>query len=227
MPVSSRLARKMPSIRPTVGKFCTPEKPIALQLVEEHVHEAERIGAVDAGEHRRVLHDRQHLARHLHHDLVGVAVGHQPGERAAARHAVAAGIVDDDEVDAAGLLALGRQPRAGAAADDRLAARHHGAESVHQGCAFERAWLTSPPCARSRAPAMHCAECVEHGGDERGIVDVRRHAHDCRVAVCRTVCSSARNSAASAAGSWNGWPGASSADTPPSGIRKRTGASIG
>jgi len=30
MPVSSRLARKVPSIRPTVGKFCTPEKPSAI-----------------------------------------------------------------------------------------------------------------------------------------------------------------------------------------------------
>ena len=27
MPVSSRLARNVPSIRPTVGKFCTPAKP--------------------------------------------------------------------------------------------------------------------------------------------------------------------------------------------------------
>src|SRR5581483_1263501 len=46
------------------------------------------------------------------------------GGRAAAGHAVAAGIVDDDEVDAARLLALGRQPGAGAAADDRDAAPH-------------------------------------------------------------------------------------------------------
>ena len=29
MPVSSRLARNVPSMMPTVGKFCTPEKPIA------------------------------------------------------------------------------------------------------------------------------------------------------------------------------------------------------
>ena len=29
MPVSSRLARKTPSIRPTVGKFWMPSKPIA------------------------------------------------------------------------------------------------------------------------------------------------------------------------------------------------------
>ena len=104
-----------------------------LHLVEEHVHQAERIGAVHAGEHRRALHHRQHFGRHLHHDRIGVAIGHQAGERAAPGHAVAAGIVDDDEVDAAGLLALRRQPGAGAAADDRLAARDHGAEFLHQG----------------------------------------------------------------------------------------------
>ena len=28
IPVSSRLARNVPSMRPTVGKFCTPLKPI-------------------------------------------------------------------------------------------------------------------------------------------------------------------------------------------------------
>ena len=58
---------------------------------------------------------------HLDDDLVGVAVGEQPGQRAAAGHPVPAGVVDDDEVDPAGLLALGRQARARAAADDRLA----------------------------------------------------------------------------------------------------------
>ena len=30
MPVSSRLARNTPSMRPTVGKFWMPEKPMAL-----------------------------------------------------------------------------------------------------------------------------------------------------------------------------------------------------
>ena len=69
MPVSSRLARNVPSMRPTVGKFCTPEKPSAFSSVEEDVHAAERIGAVDAGEHRRVLHHRQHLAAISMHDL--------------------------------------------------------------------------------------------------------------------------------------------------------------
>ena len=104
-----------------------------LHVVEEHIHRAERIGAVHAGEHRRVLHHGQHFGGHLHDDGVGVAIGHQAGERAAPGHAVAARIVDHDQVDAAGFLAFGREAGAGAAADDRLAARHHGAEFLHQG----------------------------------------------------------------------------------------------
>ena len=108
-----------------------------LQLVEEVVEEAERVGAVHPGQHRRVPHHRQHLARHLDHDVVGVAVGHQSGERAAARHAIAAGIVDHDEVEPARLLALGGEPGPGPAADDRLAARDHGAEALQNGRASD------------------------------------------------------------------------------------------
>ena len=129
MPVSSRLARNVPSISPTVGKFCTPAKPASRTSAQEDVHQPERVGAADAGQHRRVAHDRQHLAGHLHDDRVGVAVGHQPGERAAAGHPVAAGVVDDDQVGAAGLGALGRQARAGAGADDHAAGRRCVARS--------------------------------------------------------------------------------------------------
>ena len=43
------------------------------------------IGAADAGEDRRLLDDRQHLAGHVHDDLVGVAVGHHAGERCRGR----------------------------------------------------------------------------------------------------------------------------------------------
>src|SRR3546814_6581841 len=43
------------------------------------------------------------------------------------------GIVDHDEVDAAGLLALGRQAGARAAADDRHAPALHVLELVQQG----------------------------------------------------------------------------------------------
>ena len=89
--------------------------------------------------------DRQHFAGHLHHDRIGVAIGHQPGERAAAGHAVAAGIVDHDQVDAAGFLAFGGQPGAGAAADDRLAAFDHLVKLFKQMSRVQTApWVTSP-----------------------------------------------------------------------------------
>ena len=44
--------------------------------------------------------------------------------------------------------------------------------------------------------------------------------------VRETVVSIASNRAASVCGSWNGCPGASRAETPPSGMRKRTGPRI-
>ncbi len=123
MPVSSRLIRKSPSSRPTVGKFCTPEKP--MRISSSMKTSISRNGSVPQtpASTGTSLHDRQHLARHVDDDRVGVAVGHQPRERAAARHAVAAGVVDDDQVDAAGLGALGREAGARACADHRPAAR--------------------------------------------------------------------------------------------------------
>jgi len=69
---------------------------------------------------------------HVEHDVVGVAVGHQPGQRAAAGHAVAARVVNHDQVDTAGLFALGRQARAGAAADNGLAASDLVAQAGQQ-----------------------------------------------------------------------------------------------
>ena len=115
---------------PTVGKFWTPSKPISLSWRRKTRHQPERVGAVDAGQDRHVLDDRQHLGGHLDDDRVGVAVGEQPGERAAAGHPVAAGVVDDDQVGAAGLGHLGRDAGAGAAADDRLAGVDLGAEAA-------------------------------------------------------------------------------------------------
>ena len=55
MPVSSRPTRRLPSNSPTVGKFCTPLKPASLHVEQEPLHDAERIGAAHAGEHRRLL----------------------------------------------------------------------------------------------------------------------------------------------------------------------------
>jgi len=83
-----------------------------LQLAQEDGHQTERIGAVDAGQDRCVAHHGQHLARHVHHDGVGVSVGEDSGHAAAPCHAVAARVVDDNQVHAALLDELGRDSRA-------------------------------------------------------------------------------------------------------------------
>ena len=121
MPVSSRFCRNVAVEEADGGEVLDAGEADPLQLLEEDGHQPERVGAADAREHRRLAHDRQHLAGHVDDDRVRVAVGQQPGERAAARHPVAAGVVDDDQVAAARLGALGGQARARAGADDRLA----------------------------------------------------------------------------------------------------------
>ena len=106
------------------GKVLDAREAGLLHLPEEDRHEPEGIRAADAGEDRRRLHDRQHLARHLHDDRVRVAVGEEAGEGSPARHAIPPGVVDDDEIGAAGLRALRREPGPGAGADDRPAVLH-------------------------------------------------------------------------------------------------------
>ena len=59
------------------------------------------------------------------------------GRGSLAGHAVPARVVDHDHVDAASLLALGRQAGAGAAADDRLAPGRHLVKLLQQCCAFK------------------------------------------------------------------------------------------
>ena len=149
-------------------------------------------------------------------DLVGVAEGEQAGGGAAAGHAVAAGVVDDDEVDAAGLLALGREAGAGAAADDRLA--------VARPCARNFVRMSARGMAGMGGLLGDLAVGGDEGVGEVRVVDVERQADD--PAVGRSAsrpASSASKSAASAAGSWKAPPAMSRAETPRSGIRKRTG----
>ena len=89
-----------------------------LQFAQELVANYKWIGPANAGQHWRVLHRGKHFVRHLLHDLVGVAEGHQAGERTAAGHAVAPGVVDHDEIDSARLFALRADARPRTAADD-------------------------------------------------------------------------------------------------------------
>ena len=106
-----------------------------LHLGEEARHGAERIGAAHPGQDGRALHDGQDLAGHVHDDAVGVAIGHHARQRAAPRHAEPPGVVDDDQVDAAGLGALGAEAGAGPAADDGDAVSNLLAEAGKDGFA--------------------------------------------------------------------------------------------
>ena len=111
-----------------MGKFWTPLKPI--RISSSRKTGISRNGSVPQTPASTgvSLHDRQHLARHVDDDRVRVAVGQEPGERAAAAHPVAARVVDDDQVGAAGLGELRGEARAGAGADDRLARVDLGAQ---------------------------------------------------------------------------------------------------
>ena len=67
-----------------------------------------------------ITNDRKHLARHVHDDGVRIAVRHDARPGTPARHPEAAGVVDDDQVGAAGLRALRPRSGAGSGADDRV-----------------------------------------------------------------------------------------------------------
>ena len=101
------------------GEILNPRKPGGLHFAQKDRHESERIRSAHSGEHGRVLHHRQHLAGHVHHDGVRITVGHHPGERAATAHAEPAGIVDHDQIDPTGFFELRGQSCPRTAADDR------------------------------------------------------------------------------------------------------------
>ena len=160
MPVSSRFARKVPSISPTVGKFCTPAKPASRTSLQES-SACSRNGSVpqtpaSTGVSRTIGSTSR---RHLHDDRVGVAVGQEPGQRAAPRHAVAARVVDDDQVRAARLGALGREPVPAPRADD-----HAARASIAQ--------LRARLVARHRPPRGIRASFSAIAIGERRVVDV-------------------------------------------------------
>src|SRR5262245_1158041 len=182
---------------------------------QERIEQQERVGAVDPGEDRRVRDNRQPFARHVEHDLVGVAVGEQPRERAAPRHAIAARIVDHDEVDAARLLALGGQPGAGAAADDRLAAAHHAVEPGQDVLAANSGHVVRISLNASTTASANAGSLMWLGTlSSRRFVPARKFE------------AMASNNAVLEAGAQNGPPGWSRPDSPPSGMRNRTGPSM-
>src|SRR5205823_2297516 len=123
MPVSSRALRNVPSMRPTVGKFWMPAMPRLRSWSRKG--RSGRVGSVAQTPQRRGVVRRSGSVSlaceasesssepaglyHLQHDIIGVAVGHEAGERAASVHPIPTAVVDDDEVSAARFDRLGRQ----------------------------------------------------------------------------------------------------------------------
>src|ERR1039457_7605206 len=68
------------------GVILDSAKTDLLELPEEDRHQPEWVGAAHPCQYRHLLRHRQHLASHLDHDVVRIAVGHQAGERPAACH---------------------------------------------------------------------------------------------------------------------------------------------
>ena len=101
-----------------------PGKAQRTQLGQDDFGNHERIGRADAGQNRSALDGGQDLVGHFPNDGVGVSIRHQPCQRPAAGHPEPARIVDHDQVDSPGFLALGAQARACAAADQRTSRSH-------------------------------------------------------------------------------------------------------
>src|SRR3982074_2799007 len=196
-------------------------KAQTLQFIEKGIEQAERVGPVDAGKHWRLLHDRQHLMRHLPNDFIGVTVGQHARERTTASHAIAARIIDDDQVDAAGLLAFRRQARPRAATDDRHAGAFHRLQPGEDRLALKSGHQAL--LARRGFIAENASTTASTNLESLMLASIRSIL---RRPVWRTVRSRASNNALSASGSQKAWPTASSIETPLSGSSNRTGPSI-
>src|SRR4029079_17191845 len=179
-------------------------EPDAAHLVEEDVHQPERIGAADAGEHGRLVDDREHLARHVDDDRVRVAVRQEARERHAPGHPGAARGGYDDQVGTARLGALGREPRARAGADDRVA----GVDL----CAEPR------QCLASRHSLSPISEWSRFAIASANSGSFTSWSTSCTSTL--DVSTSSRRvekSASSASASWKTWPSVAIAETPRSG----------
>ena len=107
-----------------------PIEAHSLNLAQEDRHEPKGVGATDPGQHQGALNDRQHLAGHIDHNRVGVAVGQHPGQAAPPGHAVAPRVIDDDQVGPALLGELGRDAGARARAKQRRSGGDLGAQPL-------------------------------------------------------------------------------------------------
>ena len=69
---------------------------LGFEFLQVNIHDAEGVGATHTGQYRGVFDDGQHFIAHFHDDLIGVAIGQQAGQRAAARHTEATRVINKD-----------------------------------------------------------------------------------------------------------------------------------
>ena len=85
------------------------------------IADQKRIRRTHTGQHRRVRNGSEDLVGHLPDNRVCVAVWHQARQRTATGHAEPTGIVDNNQIDPASLLALRADAGPGPSTDNRQA----------------------------------------------------------------------------------------------------------
>ncbi len=76
------------------GEVLNAHEADLLELTQELGNRSEWIRSTYSSEDGRVLDDGQHFSRHLDHDRICIAVGHQTRQRASTRHSVAPRVVE-------------------------------------------------------------------------------------------------------------------------------------
>src|SRR5690606_17636185 len=139
---------------------------------------------------------------------VGVAVGQQPGQAATPRHAVAAGVVNDDQVHAAALGKLGRDAGAGPGADNRPPFGHLAAQTVKCFVSSNKWHRYTSRCSTFK----NANNCSATASANSGSLTLLSNSWMMLSALACALMAS--NSASSASGHQNSLPGASSIETP-------------
>ncbi len=126
------------------GRHVGDSRETELQhLVDKSHWITPRVASPDAGDHGRVLYDRQDVWREIHGDLVRITIREIARERAVTVHPKWAGVVGHDHVDACAIDGLGHEPDASAPQQERLAAVNLGAQALQDR-------FSSPLCTCSR-----------------------------------------------------------------------------
>ena len=104
------------------GEIVHATEAHVFDLAQPMPHAAAGIGGMDAADHGDFVDDGQHFKfTDLHGDGIRIAIRHETSGRAVTRHAVAAGIVNDDQIRAAFFNELRADARASSSGNDRFA----------------------------------------------------------------------------------------------------------